>query len=111
MNCTIIIDYKWTICSAEMNHLLYYYENYNINVINDDNRVSASSTEGSSFVSVTLWFHSLVDRHCFFVFYYIFYFHSLLDSYPMNDAQLHFPGPCSNVSPFISRICHDSTVQ
>lgn len=45
MNCRNSADKKRTSRSADINHLLYYYEKNNISDINDDNRVFSSCQE------------------------------------------------------------------
>lgn len=55
VTCTGDNGDKRTSCSADINHLLYYYEKNNISNIDDDNRVSCSSCQGGVFQVLIFW--------------------------------------------------------
>lgn len=55
MMWTIPVIMERTSCSADINHLLYYYEKNNISDIDDDNRVFCSSCQEESFNFLIFW--------------------------------------------------------
>lgn len=67
MNCASKSGDKRTSCSADINHLLYYYEKNNISDIDDDNRVFCSSCQEES---LNFLFSGDLFIYVFFMLYF-----------------------------------------
>lgn len=104
VNCNSDNGDERTSCSADINHLLYYYEKNIISDIDDDNRVLCSSCRGGSFSS----FDFLVI--CLFTYFswYIFRTSYLLMH---NSSPPSFSFYCKPIHHHPFFFCHNSIVQ